>query len=186
MGYCNNRPPIGWMSDRMDRRILIMFVSLGGGVAAAAGALFDEFFVVLMGVSFLVGGLSNPLYALLLAYTNDYLDGDDMAAASGGLIFINGCGAIAGPIITGWMMGVIGPHGFWMFVALLMTATGAYAAWRMTRRPATVSTEDTASYAPLTPVATSVAVEVAQEYYAENIEEAGSDAVDETATDTRA
>ncbi|MEO1153675.1 MAG: MFS transporter, partial [Pseudomonadota bacterium] len=67
--------PIGWMSDRMDRRILIMFVSLGGGVAAAAGALFDEFFVVLMGVSFLVGGLSNPLYALLLAYTNDYLDG---------------------------------------------------------------------------------------------------------------
>lgn len=174
--------PIGWMSDRMDRRVLIMFVSLAGGLAATLGAFFDEFFVVLLGVSFLVGGLSNPLYALLLAYTNDYLDGDDMAAASGGLIFINGCGAIAGPIITGWMMGIIGPNGFWVFVALLMIVTGAYAAWRMTRRPATVSTDDTASYAPLTPVATSVAVEAAQEYYAESVEEAGSDAVDETAT----
>lgn len=178
--------PIGWLSDRMDRRVLIMFVSLAGGVAAGVGALFDEIFVILMGVSFLVGGLSNPLYALLIAYTNDFLDGDDMAAASGGLIFINGCGAIAGPLITGWVMGIVGPNGFWMFVALLMTATGAYAAYRMTRRPSTVSTEDTASYAPLTPVATSVAVEAAQEYYAENIEEAGSDAVDETATNPQA
>ncbi|MEM9473836.1 MAG: MFS transporter [Pseudomonadota bacterium] len=174
--------PIGWISDRMDRRVLIMFVSLGGGVAAGIGALFDSFFAVLMGVSFFVGGLSNPLYALLIAYTNDFLDGDDMAAASGGLIFINGCGAIAGPVITGWMMGVIGPNGFWMFVALMLTSTAAYAAWRMTRRPSTVSTEETASYAPITPVATAVAVEVAQEYYAENVEEAGSDAVDETAT----
>jgi len=174
--------PIGWISDRMDRRVLIMFVSLGGGVAAGIGALFDSFFVVLMGVSFFVGGLSNPLYALLIAYTNDFLDGDDMAAASGGLIFINGCGAIAGPVITGWMMGVIGPNGFWMFVALMLTSTAAYAAWRMTRRPSTVSTEETASYAPITPVATAVAVEVAQEYYAENVEEAGSEAVDETAT----
>ena len=41
----------------------------------------------------------------MVAYTNDMLHGDDMAAGSGGLIFINGVGAIIGPIITGWALG---------------------------------------------------------------------------------
>ena len=40
--------------------------------------------------AFLLGGMANPLYALLIAYTNDFLEHEDMAAASGGLIFING------------------------------------------------------------------------------------------------
>ena len=59
--------------------------------------------------------MSNPLYSLLMAHTNDYLEREDMAAASGGLIFINGLGAIAGPLITGWIMGQIGPGGFYLF-----------------------------------------------------------------------
>ena len=167
--------PIGWISDRIDRRILIMIVSLAGGVAAMVGVVFGNVFTLLLGVSFLVGGLTNPLYALLIAYTNDMLDGDDMAAASGGLIFINGLGAISGPIITGWAMGVVGPGGFWLFIALLMLATGGYAIWRMFQRPSTATTEDTVSYAPLTPSATAVAVEFAQEYYADNLEEAESE-----------
>ncbi|MBT8477176.1 MAG: MFS transporter, partial [Alphaproteobacteria bacterium] len=91
------------------------------------------------------------------------------------LIFINGLGAISGPIITGWAMGVVGPGGFWLFIALLMLATGGYAIWRMFQRPSTATTEDTVSYAPLTPSATAVAVEFAQEYYADNLEEAESE-----------
>ncbi len=173
--------PIGWLSDRMDRRRLIMIVSLSGGAAAATGALFGNVFAILLGVSFLTGGLSNPLYALLIAYTNDFLDGDDMAAASGGLIFLNGLGAISGPIITGWVMGAIGANGFWLFISILMVATGLYAAWRMTRRPATVTTDETATYAPLAPIATAVAFETAQEIYAENVDDLES--VSDPATD---
>ena len=45
-----------------------------------------------------IGGMSNPLYALLIAYTNDFLETDDMAAASAGLVFLNGLGAIGGPL----------------------------------------------------------------------------------------
>lgn len=164
--------PIGWVSDRMDRRVLIMIVSLAGGAFALAGFLGGHVFLILLGVSFFVGGLTNPLYALIIAYTNDMLDGDDMAAASGGLIFINGLGAITGPLITGWVMGIVGPQGFWLFIAILMLATGGYAIWRMNRRPSTHSSEETVSYAPITPTATPVFVEVAQELYAENIEEA--------------
>ena len=163
--------PIGWVSDRMDRRLLIMVVSLGGGAAAFLGAISGNVYALVLGAAFFVGGLSNPLYALLIAYTNDMIEGEDMAAASGGLIFINGVGAIAGPLITGWIMGVIGPAGFWLFIAVLMTATGAYAAWRMYRRPAAPAPDETASYAPVLPTATPVAVEAAQEVYADNLEE---------------
>ena len=35
-----------------------------------------------------------------------------MAAASAGLLFLNGIGAIAGPLIIGFMMETIGPVGF--------------------------------------------------------------------------
>jgi len=61
-----------------------------------------------------MGGTSNPLYALIIAYANDYLDRDDMAAASGGLLFVNGLGAVSGPLILGWMMDEIGPGGYWV------------------------------------------------------------------------
>ena len=54
----------------------------------------------------LMGGTANPLYALLIAYANDYIAREDMAAASGGFLFINGVGAIIGPIALGWLMGV--------------------------------------------------------------------------------
>ncbi len=49
-----------------------------------------------------------------------------MAAASGGLVFINGLGAIAGPLITGWLMGpaVFGPSGFFLFMAIAAVRAG--------------------------------------------------------------
>ena len=122
---------------------------------------------------FVLGGVSNPLYALLIAYTNDYLEPDDMASASGGLIFVNGLGAIVGPIIVGWAMSTVGPNGFWLFMAAAMLVLTAYVAFRMARRTSVYASDDasgTVSYAPVLPTATPVAVEAAQEIYAENTE----------------
>ncbi len=162
--------PIGWLSDRMDRRLLILFVAAIGAVAAAGGAMFDSNYTILLAVGFVVGGMSNPLYALLIAHTNDFLEQDDMAAASGGLIFINGMGAIAGPVVTGWIMGTVGPSGFWLFIGVLMAVLAGYATYRMTQRPAPAISE-TGSYAPVLQSATPVAIEVAQEYFIEGLED---------------
>jgi len=159
--------PIGWMSDRMDRRVLIFFVAILGGFASLAAYAFEARFEALLVTAFLVGGASNPLYALLIAYTNDSLEAEDMAAASGGLIFINGVGAILGPPITAWLMETGGSGGFFIFLAALMIGLGVYAAYRMTRRPNDTTVDDTALYAPIMPTASPVAIEVAQEYYAE-------------------
>ncbi|HHS89438.1 MAG TPA: MFS transporter [Rhodobacteraceae bacterium] len=161
--------PIGWLSDRMDRRLLILVTALLGGLVAFLGLAFAASFTVLLVVAFIVGGTSNPLYSLLIAYTNDFLEPEDMAAASGGLVFINAMGAISGPLITGWMMGVFGAQGFWLFVALLMFAMAGYAGWRMTRRAA-VPVSDMAAYVSVSPAASAVAVEAAQEWAIEAAE----------------
>ena len=112
-------------------------------------------------VGALGGGISNPLYSLLVAYVNDYLDNSDMAAASAGLIFINGLGAITGPVITGWIMAQVGPNGFFLFMAVLFAVLSGYTAWRMTQRRMTP--ESHGAYTPMTPNSSVVAVEAALE-----------------------
>ncbi|MFD1194302.1 MFS transporter [Seohaeicola saemankumensis] len=155
--------PLGWLSDRMDRRMLILLAAALGGAGALLGMVAGTSFVLLLAAAFLVGGTSNPLYSLLIAYTNDFLDRDDMAAASGGLLFINGLGAIAGPLVTGWMMGVFGSPGYFLVIAVLLISLALYAAYRMTQRRAPAVSE-TATYTPISPTATSVALDVAREY----------------------
>jgi len=169
--------PVGWLSDRMDRRLLIMVTALLAGFAAIAGMLLGNSYTTILLVAFLVGGTSNPLYSLLIAYTNDFLDIDDMAAASGGLVFITGMGAIAGPLITGWLMGVTGPGGFWLFIAILMLLTAAYAAYRMTQRPAT-SVEDSTAYVGVSPAGSVVALGAAQEWAIEAAQAADAETTD--------
>jgi MFS family permease len=156
--------PIGWISDRMDRRFLVIIVSIIGGVGCTIGALFGDVFSLLLLSAFVIGGMANPLYSLLIAHTNDFLTRDDMAAASGGLLFINGLGAILGPVITGWIMGTnLGPAGFYWFTGVLFLAMVLYSGYRATRRSG-VAVEDTASYVPMGPTATSVALGIAREY----------------------
>ncbi len=156
--------PLGWFSDRMDRRVLILLVSAIGGCGALIGMIFGVTFPVLLAAAFLIGGMSNPLYSLLIAHTNDYLDHEDMAAASGGLVFINGLGAIAGPVITGWLMSenVFGPPGFFLFITALLVVMAGYAMYRMTQR-ASIPVDETGTMATISPTASPVAMEVAQE-----------------------
>ena len=179
--------PIGWMSDRMDRRVLILGTAVGGFAASLIGLSFGSSFEAVLIAGFVLGGCSNPLYALLIAYMNDYLEGDDRAAASGGLLFVNGMGAIVGPILTGWAMSVFGASGFWVYLLGVMIGLSAYVAYRMTQRASVYASEDdydAVRYAPISPASTVVAVEVAQEYYAENAEAAEEDtAVDQSVLD---
>ncbi|SPH17661.1 putative MFS-type transporter YcaD [Defluviimonas aquaemixtae] len=154
--------PIGWLSDRMDRRTLVLALAVVGAMSTIIPVLVEPSFLLLVVVGALMGGVSNPLYSLLVAYTNDFLSSEDMAAASAGLIFINGVGAIGGPILTGWIMAQIGPSGFFLFICVLFGMMAGYAAWRMTRRRAP-TTDQTGAYTALAPTAGVVALEAAIE-----------------------
>jgi hypothetical protein len=102
-----------------------------------------------------------------------------MAAASAGLVFINGLGAITGPVITGWVMAGVGPSGFFLFMGVLFFVMAVYAGWRMTQRQHAV-VELPGSFAPLSPAASALAVGAAVEAA---LQEAEAAAEEEEAAD---
>ena len=157
--------PIGWLSDHSDRRLIVLCLSVVGFIACFAAYQLNPGIWGLLLAAALVGGVANPIYSLLLAYTNDFLDASDMAAASAGLLFINGVGAMTGPLITGWVMEIMGPDGFWIYIGLLLVVLATYTGWRRTRRAAPAQDQN---FAVIAPSATPVAVEAA-------LENAGSD-----------
>ncbi|WP_349363312.1 MAG: MFS transporter [Roseitalea porphyridii] len=169
--------PIGWLSDRVDRRKLIFGLAVGGGlscgigwIAGSGAALFaDAGIWPLMAAAFLAGGVTTPLYALFLAYTNDFLSSEDMPAASGGLVFTFGLGAIAGPLLTGWAMQGFGAFAFWLVLGATFVLMALYALYRMTQR-ASAPAEETESYLGVIPSASPVAVEAAGAWAAEQAE----------------
>jgi MFS family permease len=163
--------PIGWASDRMDRRKLILGLTAAGAVLTVVGTLFSGYFVAVLILGFIIGGVANPLYSLLIAYTNDFLQPSDMAAASGGLLFINGLGAMIGPVLIGTLMTRFGANAFFVYIAVLFALTAGYAANRMTQRAAP-SVAETSPYAPVLATASPVALEVAQEVAIGRAEEA--------------
>jgi MFS family permease len=161
--------PIGWLSDRMDRRILIFGLAVLGASSCLMGWLIGDTLWPLMGAAFFAGGVTTPLYALLLAYTNDSLSSADMPAASGGLVFTFGLGAIAGPLVTGWAMQGLDPYAFWLVLGTTFGVIALYALYRMTQR-AIVNVNDTESYINVLPTSSTVAIEAAGEWVEENAE----------------
>lgn len=162
--------PLGWLSDRMDRRRLIIIVASLGAVGAALGIYAQGNFTLLVAAAALIGGMSNPLYSLLVSYTNDYIEYEDMASASGGLIFINGVGAIFGPPAAGWLMEHFAPSAFFMVIGGLLLFLSSYAIYRSIRRPV-INIDEQMQHAPMMQGTTPVFIEAAQEHAYEKTQE---------------
>ena len=152
--------PIGWISDRVDRRRVIFVTSALGAVFCLLGWTVSEGRGHLFIIAFLTGGVTMPLYALLLAYANDALSREDMPAASGGLALTFGCGAILGPLAAGFVMQVFGSYMFWIILAATFLMISIFALYRMTQSTVR-SPEETESYLSVLPTASQVAVAAA-------------------------
>ncbi|WP_019955377.1 MFS transporter [Yoonia vestfoldensis] len=155
--------PIGWLSDQMDRRKLIFGAAALGAASCTIGWMTGGGLIPLIAAAFFAGGVTTPLYALFLAYTNDSLAAEDMPAASGGLVFTFGLGAIIGPLVTGFAMETLGPYAFWLVLGVTFAAIAGYALYRMTQR-APVAVDKTESYLNVLPSSSTVAVEAAVEW----------------------
>ena len=147
--------PVGYLSDRVDRRALIMWMAAIGAVVMAVATLVELPFTAILVVALLLGGTINPLYSLLIAHTNDFLSKEEMPAASARLIFLNGFGAIFGPLASGYLMQVMDAPGYFLFLGVLFAGLAVYAAWRMSQRAGPV---EHGAYSGLTPGASSLAV----------------------------
>ena len=167
--------PIGFLSDRFDRRYLIIGVTAIGALAAVLALFIGSSYIMLLVLALIIGGTSNPLYSLLLAYANDYLEFEQMAAASGGLLFINGCGAMTGPVVVGYVMERFGIHWFFITIAILMSVICLYGIYRITQRTYDIAPEDVAPHvvvtSRITPMGAEIAIEAADEAQSEAEEE---------------
>ncbi len=157
LGVIASQFPIGMLSDRFDRRLVMTIIALLTGLVAFAGlsiANLDLVYkVVLFGV---FGSLALPLYSLALAHANDYLESDQMLGAAGKLVFLFGIGATAGPVVAGEMMERVGPNGFFIFLCSVYGAICLFALYRMTRR-ASLPLKEQGDFVLVSPPTTSVA-----------------------------
>jgi len=141
--------PIGRVSDMIDRRLVILFVTIAATLVAAVAAMLPEpaplsvqpggeerVIWPILAAAALFGGLSIPHYSLFTAHVNDRVPIRKMVAASSALVFLNGVGAIAGPNIAALLMGQAGPSGFFITLAGVHAAIGLMTGFRMLRRRA--------------------------------------------------
>ena len=124
--------PIGRLSDRLDRRLVIFAVTIGVSIPAFALALGELLpsWGTLSAVAIFFG-LASTLYPLSIAYANDYLDPSDVVAASGGFVMIFGIGAVAGPLAASAAMRIAGPQGMFMYIITIVVLLTGFIAWRM-------------------------------------------------------
>jgi MFS family permease len=127
--------PVGWLSDRTDRRR----VMLGVYVALAAAALGLTFLadlrwplLIMAGV---VGGIATATYPLATSYVNDFLSDDQRVSANSGLMLAFTIGLLAGPLPAAQIMSMVGAVGLYTYVSAIAALAALYTVWRMTRRP---------------------------------------------------
>ncbi len=177
--------PIGWLSDRLDRRRLIIAVTTLGALGCVAMLLSEGAFWPLLIGGFVVGGAANPLYSLLVAHTNDFLEPEQMAPAAGGLIMLNGIGAAGTPILVGYLMDVAGPQSLAAYMGVTMAAIAVYAVYRSMIRAGT-PVDETLPIAPMAMMSSPVAGTYAQELVIEQAEADRETGDEEEAADARA
>lgn len=91
--------PVGWLSDRFDRRIVLIVLSIGLAGAAVALTLLPPLLMVILPVAVLFGGLMSTVYPVCVAHAHDRMPADRVVAVSSRLILASGCGSVLGPLI---------------------------------------------------------------------------------------
>jgi MFS family permease len=127
--------PLGSLSDRLDRRVVMIVASL---IAMLAGVVLmiipdaDKMAMVVAGAVFGAGAF--PLYAIAVAHANDNADASQSVEVSSGLLLVYGVGAAIGPLLASmWSELAHGPSLFY-FTAVVHLALTGYVFWRISQR----------------------------------------------------
>ena len=141
--------PLGRLSDRMDRRIVlagqmlaaICFEVMLAGVGASLGwgtAVFG----------FLIGAVTMTIYSVAISHANDRTEATrSVALASALLVFYCG-GAVSGPVIAVMAMDRFGPASLFLFMAAIHAAALAFTLLRILQRPAAKTQESAGGLLP--------------------------------------
>ncbi len=129
--------PAGRLSDRTDRRWVIIGMALAAAAAGAALiATAGRVWIGLYVAAVVYGGVSFTVYSLCAAHTNDFADPEARVQTASGLLVAYGIGAFFGPLAAGVLMGWVGPNGLFQFAITVFALLGSLALYRMHRRRA--------------------------------------------------
>ena len=140
--------PIGYYSDKSDRRIIIIFCTFFAAlfcvlsIFASGTSLENMYLATSVGLDKLMffiyvalyAGMAIPLFTLNLAYVNDYIPKEKFVAAGGGMQIIFGMGAMMGPFICSLLMNKFGTNGFFIHLLFFHLIIGAFGLYRITKR----------------------------------------------------
>ncbi len=156
--------PIGYFSDKFERRKVIVVTTLLSALFALLAIIFGgeslqnmylSVKVPLSKIIFFISvalyaGLCLPLFSLNLAHTNDYVAKEKFVAAGGGLQLIFGIGAIIGPILCSLFMDIFNINGFFIFLILSHLFIAIFGIYRMRVRESVDNPDSTFTPVPAT------------------------------------
>ena len=133
--------PIGKLSDKFDRRLVIVYSTFGAAFFALCAIFASRqmylpgelatsklwFYVSLILFSF----CSLPMFAIIFAHTNDFITKEKFVAAGASLQFAFGLGAISGPFLCSVFMDLVGSNGYFIFLIIFHSLIGIFAIHRM-------------------------------------------------------
>ncbi|MBU0799632.1 MAG: MFS transporter [Alphaproteobacteria bacterium] len=124
--------PAGLLSDKIDRRKIMMLCCGGAAIMGVACHYTADLHTGLLFYlcAFLFWGLGTPIYALAASHTNDHLKREQIVAASGSLILLNGVGAAFGPVLLSALLKFTGNESFFMIFAATYAVITVYIFYR--------------------------------------------------------
>ena len=123
--------PLGLLSDRFDRRRVIIFCFLAVIAICAAMAFAPLPRIALFALGALFGGFAFALYPLCVAHSNDHLAEEERLGASSGLVLAYSAGAVSGPILASLSMTAFGAPGLFILLGALAAIGGGFGIWRL-------------------------------------------------------
>jgi MFS family permease len=128
--------PLGFWSDRTDRRIVMAVVaSIAACVGLGMGLVYDNLGIgMLMLLSAAWGATAFPLYSVAVAHANDYAESGEYVMVSSGLLLMYGIGAIIGPFLASASMTVFSHSSLYLYTAVIHVLIFVYVLTRIPRR----------------------------------------------------
>ncbi|MFK8033327.1 MAG: MFS transporter [Hyphomicrobiales bacterium] len=128
--------PLGWLSDRYNRRISLMIATSGaiaaGVTLSALGSISQT--ASMIGI-FAFGAFAMPLYALSAAHANDQAKDDQYVLVAAGLMFFFSAGAIGGPFFAALFAEEFGAPAMFIYTSLVHGMLIVFTILRSIRRP---------------------------------------------------
>ena len=140
--------PVGYCSDYIDRRKVLVAVSLTGCFCCFLFIGLPLTPVLQLTLLFLIGGTTFTLYPLAISHGCDHMEPEDIVSGTQGLLLGYSSGACIGPIIGSYFMHGLA-DGLMVYFSLVMGLLALFFAVRIPFRPKIYSSNEQ-SFIPVT------------------------------------